>query len=188
MASLLAQCGVTACGLSYMESKFAPKGKGNLQYYAATPALLIGMGLWVTTFGMKVGAARRKYKELAEKDGETEVEERYALPNLYAQGTSKHARAFNCVQRAHQQIFETFPQVILSSLVAAWNFPISTALATTVYCAGRVAFSNGYAAGEGDASQRYSSKLAKYMWYGIVGNTFLGILSCVKMVMEDKTY
>lgn len=186
MASLLAQCGVAACGLSYVESKFAPKGKGNLQYYAVTPAILIGMGFWVTTFGMKVGAARRKYKELAEKDGETEVAERYDLPNLYAQGTSQHARAFNCVQRAHQQIFETFPQVILSSLVAAWNFPISAALATTVYCAGRVAFSNGYAEAEGDASKRYSSKLAKYMWYGIVANTFLGIFSCAKMVMGEK--
>ncbi|GAX12708.1 hypothetical protein FisN_15Hh187 [Fistulifera solaris] len=186
MASLLAQCGVAACGLSYMESKLAPKGKGNLQYYAVTPTILIGMGFWVLTFGMKVGAARRKYKELAEKDGETEVAERYDLPNLYAQGTSKHARAFNCVQRAHQQIFETFPQVILSSLVAAWNFPLSTALATTLFCAGRVAFSNGYAAGEGDASQRYSSKLAKYMWHGIVVNTFLGVLSCAKMIMGDE--
>lgn len=40
--------------------------------------------LWVLMLGMKCGAARTKYIELAEKDGEKEVEERYKLPNLYA--------------------------------------------------------------------------------------------------------
>ena len=31
----------------------------------------------------------------------------YSLPNLYVDGDTKHSKAFNCIQRSHQQIFET---------------------------------------------------------------------------------
>lgn len=64
--------------------------------FAYTPMILIGMGFWSVAHGMSVSQARTKYMELAKKDGEKDVEERYGFPNLYAQGTSKHVR--ECLQ------------------------------------------------------------------------------------------
>lgn len=37
---------------------------------------------WLTIYGFSVGDARKKYMEKAKKDGEKDVETRYALPNL----------------------------------------------------------------------------------------------------------
>lgn len=51
--------------------------------------------------GLEVGRARTKYIALAKKDVQENVDERYALPNFHAQGTSNHVQA----QRAHQHIF-----------------------------------------------------------------------------------
>jgi len=111
---------------------------------------------------MVVGMARKKYMDAAKEDGEDNVEERYGLPNLYAQGTSKHARAFNCVQRSHQHIFEGFTQVCVSGLIAAVSFPIVTSMTTLLYAVGRYKNTQGYASSEGDPSKRYSSALAPF--------------------------
>lgn len=184
MASFLFKSAGVALGATYVEKLYGPKDPENL--FGATTVLLIGTGLWSVLHGMKVGKARSKYMELATKDGEEDVEHRYALPNLYVQGISKHARAFNAIQRSHQHIFETFPQLALSAMVGALNFPITAALSTLVYVAGRVAFSNGYANSEGDVSKRYSSKLAPYMWYGLLVNFAVGIVSSIKIIASKK--
>ena len=137
-----------------------------------------------------MGKARIKYAALAKKDGETNVDERYLLPNLYAQGTSKHVRAFNCIQRSHQQIFETYTTVVLSGVMGAISFPICTAVSTFVYAVGRYQLSTGYAeAAEegGDASKRYKYPLAKFMWYGFLCNVLLGMGSCGLIVGGKKT-
>ena len=47
---------------------------------AITPTILIGTGLWTLMHGFQVGKSRTKYAELAKKDGETDVDERYLLP------------------------------------------------------------------------------------------------------------
>lgn len=190
MSSMLLKSGVAALGGVFLETKFSPSSASSGQnglpsFFAVTPAILIGAGFWITTFGMKVGKARNKAIEMAKKDGEKDVDERYDLPNLYAQGTSKHVRTFNCVQRAHQHIFEGFTQVSISAVAAAMSFPISAAAATLTYTVGRYALSNGYAAGDGDASKRYASPLAKYMWIGMLTNYMLGFMSCAYMVSKN---
>jgi hypothetical protein len=76
------------------------------------------------------------YAELARKDIEEDVDERYLLPNLYAQGTSKHARAFNCVQRSHQHIFETYTQAVLGGLAGMISLPVTTAISSLMYAIG----------------------------------------------------
>ncbi|KAK1739164.1 hypothetical protein QTG54_010480 [Skeletonema marinoi] len=160
------------------------------QLTAITPCILIGTGLWTLAHGFTVGKARIKYATLAKKDGETNVDERYLLPNLYAQGTSKHVRAFNCIQRSHQQIFETYTTVVLSGVMGAISFPICTAVSTFVYAVGRYQLSTGYAeAAEegGDASKRYKYPLAKFMWYGFLCNVLLGMGSCGLIVGGKKT-
>mmetsp|Transcript_13484 Transcript_13484/g.32687 ORF Transcript_13484/g.32687 Transcript_13484/m.32687 type:complete len:192 (-) Transcript_13484:353-928(-) len=157
------------------------------QLMAITPAILIGTGFWTLVHGMQVGKARTKYAELAKKDGEKDVDERFMLPNLYAQGTSKHVRAFNCVQRSHQHIFETFTTAAISGLVGAVTFPISSSISTLMYAVGRYYLSKGYLESEGDAPARYSYKLAKFMWYGFLGNVMLGAASCGLIMSGKKT-
>ena len=127
---------------------------------AGVPLLLLCAAcLWLTMHGFSVGAARAEYRELARKDGEKDVDSRYALPNLYVDGGSKHARAFNCVQRSHQQAFETLPQLIFFTLVAA-AWPLAAAANIALWLVGRLTWTAGYVASRGDASQRYSSPFA----------------------------
>jgi len=155
-------------------------------FFPITPTLLTGLCFWILMYGFKVGAARKKYIALAKKDGEKDIEERYAYPNLYAQGTSKHVLAFNCVQRSHQQIFEAINTVILTSLVAAIHYPLTSAFWTFIHFCGRVSLSHGYANANGDASKRYSCPLAKYNWYGILGNVLLSLVACANMILDKK--
>lgn len=178
---------------TFVESKYGPKdtsGPGGVSsLFGVTPAILSAFGFWVTVYGVSVvGKARSKYKELAIEDGEENAEDRYSYPNLYVEGNSKHAKAFNCVQRSHQHMFENLTQVVLSAMTGAVSYPITTALATLVFVVGRYKFTMGYAHSEGEASKRYSSSLAIYMWYGQVMTTGLAILSCVNIVAGKKIW
>ena len=75
---------------------FEPSSVGGLpKAIGVTLGALAVSGFWLTTYGFKVGFARSKYKELAKKDGENNVDERYSLPNLYVEGQTPHAKAFN---------------------------------------------------------------------------------------------
>ena len=50
-------------------------------------------------------------------------------PNLYAvPGVHKHADEFNRVQRGHQSMMETMPNVIVMTLTAGLKFPKITSL------------------------------------------------------------
>lgn len=174
----------------FLESKYAPDlglhvvGTSGLpKAFGATPFILTCMSFWVLMHGfMVVGAARAKYSELAVKDGEKDVPERYAYPNLYAQGTSKHAKAFNCVQRSHQHIFETFPQLCLLSMVGAVHYPVTAALGAFTYSIGRVVMSTSYAGAEGDAAKRYESSLAPLVWYGFISTIIVAMASSASFV------
>jgi glutathione S-transferase len=185
--SMMAQCAGMAVTGSLLETKYAPNtaGPGGLSsYFALTPAVLMTTGLWIISYGMKVGQARKKAIDQAKKDGEENVIERYGLPNLYAQGTSKNAIQFNCVQRSHQQCFEHYTQAVVTGLMGAVSYPLLTAGSSLLYFVGRRAFSTGYATG--DPKNRYGSALAKYMWYGLLMNHMLGMFSCANWVVGKK--
>jgi MAPEG family len=176
-----------AAGLAgcFLESKYAPAlllGLGGVgptglpKAFGFTPIILSGLSFWCLIHGfLVVGASRNKYIQLAEKDGEKEVKERYGLPNLYAQGTSKNALAFNCVQRSHQQIFETFPQMCLLSMVGAVHYPMTVAATLIAYAVGRITLSQGY-------DNRYSHPLAKLIWYGYIATIAVATVSGVSFV------
>ncbi|KAL7568989.1 hypothetical protein ACA910_021280 [Epithemia clementina (nom. ined.)] len=190
--SILIRGGLLAAVGAFVETKYGPSVQltgpgGTNPLFFATPLVFIGVGFFSLAFGMEVGKARRKYEALAKKDGEENVEERYALPNLYAQGTSKHAKAFNAVQRAHQHIFESFTSTLLFGLAGAMEFPIAAALSSLAYATGRVIFSTNYSQCEGDVAQRYTrNPLARSMWYGIVTNFFLGTFACIKILASTR--
>jgi len=190
LVQLMAKSASIALTGSVLEAKYGPHPysgnpkDGNL--FFLTPAIFSAMGFWVMLFGFKVGEGRKEAIEAAKKDGEKDVEDRYDLPNLYAQGTSKHAKVFNCIQRAHQHIFETFSQAMLTGLVAAASFPLTAAFSSALYCVGRCALSSCYAGCEGDPSKRYSSKLAVFTWYGLISNWMLAMGSCVFQIVGKK--
>ena len=177
-------------GLTYVESKFVSghgtnNNAGLPSYFGLTPLALSSFCLWTVLFSFKVGAARTKYAALAKDDQEENVDERYALPNLYVTPcTSKHSKAFNCVQRAHQHIFETFTQVVATSLIGALSYPVTSFLLLDLYCIGRSVMSYSYANSEGEPSKRYESKFAMLTWYGLIGSTLLAILSSVKLCLS----
>mmetsp|Transcript_24758 Transcript_24758/g.36646 ORF Transcript_24758/g.36646 Transcript_24758/m.36646 type:complete len:192 (+) Transcript_24758:148-723(+) len=186
--SMILQCtGLTVTG-TLLETKYVSKTKsspGNISHlFALTPAVLIATGFWMTSYGFTVGAARRKAIEQAKKDGEKDVTERYDFPNLYAQGTSKNAKDFNCVQRSHQHMLETYTQVVVTGIMGAISYPITTTASSLLYFAGRYVWAKGYATGE--PKDRYQHPLAKYMWYGLLINHMAGIISCVNIVIGKK--
>jgi len=78
---------------AYAETKYGPNiGTGSLglpTLFGATPLILTAISFWSLLHGfLVVNQARSKYIKLAKEAGEKEVDERYDLPNLYAQGTS----------------------------------------------------------------------------------------------------
>jgi hypothetical protein len=192
MASFLIKSAALAFGGSFLESKYGPPpnkdGPLGLSTWAGlTPLVFTCLSFWSVVYGFTVvGNARRRAIERAKKDGEKDVEERYQYPNLYVPGTSKAAREFNCVQRSHQHIFETFTQAALTSAVASVHYPLAAAFNALLYAAGRRAMSNGYAGGGGDPSARYSSPLARLTWYGLLANIMLAGLSGANMVAGKK--
>ena len=191
MASLLVKGLGVAVGSAFLENKYAPTfaatGVGSMlpgsPLFVATPLVLSGVGIYAFFYGfMVVGQGRNAAIEAAKKDGEKDVDERYGLPNLYAQGTSKHVKTFNCKQRSHQQIFETYTFICVTSTLAALTFPLSSLVTTTMYAVGRIALTNGYGKTEGDASKRYSSPVASWTWMGIFASFCLSTASCVSIL------
>lgn len=185
-SSFLLESFLLAGGGIFLEGKFGSSIKNKYNTTPITPLILIATGFWSVTHGMKVGKGRKDAIENAKKDGEENVEDRYDLPNLYAQGTSKHVKVFNTIQRSHQHIFESFTQLAIASMAGAMEFPITAAASTLLYSVGRVALSNGYAAAEGDPTKRYSSSVAKYMWHGLLVSVMVGAASCVKAISKKK--
>ncbi|GMI33539.1 hypothetical protein TrCOL_g11579 [Triparma columacea] len=194
MMKLLAQTGFLAGVLPYIELYILPKDPTFSFLTSPSPLGLqrgasIGLtihvvaGFWITLWGLMVGSKRSVYREKARKDGEKDVDQRYGLPNLYVEGCTKHSKAFNCVQRSHQQIFETLAQFITANLIATIYFPISASVSVLVWFVGRVTWAKGYAASEGDPSKRYDSPFAYGIWTGYLSSMLLAVATCVRVIM-----
>jgi len=69
-------------------------------------------------------------------------------PSLYAEGSSAKAKAFNCVQRGHQNSLEGLPNFLALLLSASLVYPRASAVAAAVYNVGVVLYMNGYATGD----------------------------------------
>ena len=69
--------------------------------HPAPPAPDLLQALWMP---IRVGRARKLYK--------------IAYPTMYAPATHKHAKEFNCVQRAHQNCLEGLPTFLALLIVA----------------------------------------------------------------------
>eukprot|EP00613_Pedinella_sp_CCMP2098_P004384 CAMPEP_0171620664 /NCGR_PEP_ID=MMETSP0990-20121206/16128_1 /TAXON_ID=483369 /ORGANISM="non described non described, Strain CCMP2098" /LENGTH=177 /DNA_ID=CAMNT_0012186005 /DNA_START=213 /DNA_END=743 /DNA_ORIENTATION=+ len=132
--------------------------------FGVVVVLLFIYSFWFTMLGFSVGGMRSKYRELAKKDGEKDCEDRYGLPNLYVEGNTKWAKAFNCTQRAHQQQLETLTQFYVCILLSALQFPVSASVLTLMSLFSRYVWASAYTQSDGDPSKRYDHPLSKFAW------------------------
>jgi glutathione S-transferase len=178
MASTLITMTVSAIGLAVGEGFY---GRSALPAVYAPSSLLpllpraysgvlffnvIGSSITLIILGGKVGGARKKFQEKAEKDGDKEAEDRFSYPKLYAEGFSKHAKEFNCVQRGHQQALETYTSFVVLSLIGGIKFPLVSALGGLIWNVARLKWAEGYATG--DPMKRYSSAISFGIWLSLL--------------------
>lgn len=117
--------------------------------------------------GAKVSGARKSCMEKAKKEEDDKfAEERFSYPKLYAEGFSKSAKLFNCIQRGHQQALETYASFVVMSLVGGIKFPLTSAFGGFIWLIARFAWADGYATGE--PNQRYSAFTAIGVWTSLV--------------------
>lgn len=144
--------------------------------------------MWVVIVGMSIGEARFLYSAQAQKDGEKNVVERYQLPNLYAQGTSKNVRAFNCVQRSHQQILESLPGYFLTVLITGLEFPVAAFVLASLYLYSRMVWARGYATSLGEPMLRYSHPFSAAFWHIKTTLLFTSWFVAIELLLGRKIF
>ncbi|OQR81599.1 hypothetical protein THRCLA_23334 [Thraustotheca clavata] len=113
--------------------------------------------------GMKVGAARKLYK--------------IEYPQMYAERGDKNFNAFNCVQRAHQNMLENLP-VFFTLLATSSIFrPGYAAIAGGIRVAGFIAYVQGYATG--DPTKRMNGAFGYLGLFAAIG---LSIEAAVRLI------
>ena len=65
-------------------------------------------------------------------------------PTLYAESSHKSAKAFNCVQRAHQQTLEWLAPVMCLTASNGLVFPLAAAVSCGVWTVGKLLYIQGY--------------------------------------------
>ena len=93
-------------------------------------------------------------------------------PNLDATpGFHKEADAFNRVQRGHQNMFETMPNLMAFAIIGGLKHPYACSLGATLFCVGSWLFLKGY------ADEALDVKTARYKKGG--GLKHLGTILCM---------
>ena len=142
---------------------------------------LIGSSLLLVKLGMDVSKARTAAKAKA-KDEDPNCEERYSYPKLYAEGFSAEANQFNCVQRGHQQAFETYPQFLALSIIGGLQFPVTVSIGGLLWIFARNAWAQGYSTGS--PSKRYDAFISRWIWWGLVCQLFAATGTMVTLLIE----
>jgi glutathione S-transferase len=101
-----------------------PEGYG---YVIFTAVDSVFVNLWLAR---NVVAARKLYK--------------IDYPKMYADDNDK----FNCIQRAHQNTLELYPQFLALLFIGGLQLPKVTAAAGAVYLIGRIIYARGYSTGD----------------------------------------
>eukprot|EP00904_Undaria_pinnatifida_P000122 jgi/Undpi1/1010/HiC_scaffold_10.g04474.m1 len=107
--------------------------------------------------GFGVGKARKKYG--------------IKYPQMYAESSHPNANAFNCYQRAHQNVLENFPQFIVLLTLASVKRPTVAAAAGALRLIGFIRYVQGYQTGNPENRQK-----------GMVG--YLGLLTLLGLSIE----
>merc|ERR1712241_1238284 len=81
---------------------------------------------------IKVGLARKEFG--------------IKYPKLYSDENEGNNK-FNCIQRAHQNTLENYPQFLFLLATGGISHPVLSSIAGLIYLAGRLAFAKGYYTG-----------------------------------------
>ncbi|CAN0326907.1 unnamed protein product [Ascophyllum nodosum] len=75
---------------------------------------------------------------------------KYAIkyPTMYADKSDPNADAFNCYQRAHQNVVENFPQFIVLLALGSVHRPIAAAVAGAIHLGGVIVYVINYRTGD----------------------------------------
>lgn len=90
-------------------------------------------------------------------------------PTMYLPEDHKHAKEFNCIQRAHQNTLENYTQFLGLLLFAGLKYPTLAALAGVVNLLGRIVYALGYYTGD--------PKMRARGWFSYLGTIALAGLS-----------
>ncbi|KAJ8287431.1 hypothetical protein COCON_G00000900 [Conger conger] len=86
--------------------------------------------IMLTYLGVKVGGARKKYN--------------VKYPTMY----SDKEQVFNCIQRAHQNTLEVYPQWLVFQTIAALVYPTAAAVLGAIWVTSRFSYAWGYYTGD----------------------------------------
>jgi len=91
-------------------------------------------GVILGYLGENVAKARKKYN--------------VQLPNMYDSTGSADGKMFNCYQRAHQNVLETYSAFLFTLFVGGLKHPLIATGAGIVWCIGRILYAWGYWTGD----------------------------------------
>ncbi|KAG1950521.1 microsomal glutathione S-transferase 3b [Pimephales promelas] len=109
--------------------------------------------------GLKVGAARKKYK--------------IKYPSMY----SDNEPVFNCIQRAHQNTLEVYPQWLVFQTIAALEYPLVASVLGVIWVTSRFSYAWGYYTGDPVKRMR-----GAYGYIGLLGVILLSISVALKLL------
>jgi len=94
--------------------------------------VLTGVGsiFMVTWKSIQVGRARKEFN--------------VPYPQMYSTDNEK----FNCIQRAHQNTLENYPQFLMLLGIGGLEMPVFSAIGGAIWIAGRIAYAKGYYTGD----------------------------------------
>jgi len=98
--------------------------------YGYCVLVAVGSAFVLTWKAIQVGRARKKYN--------------IPYPTMY----SPDNNLFNCIQRAHQNTLENYPQFLFLLLLGGLEWPLVSAGAGVVFLASRIAYAQGYYTGD----------------------------------------
>ena len=108
---------------------------------------------------IQVGKARKKFD--------------VKYPIMYS-GENGGVNEFNCIQRAHQNTLENYPQFLFFLTMGGMSCPKTCAAAGALWIAGRIAFALGYYTGKPE--KRVQGAFAYAGYFTLVGcSIFNGI-------------
>jgi len=118
-----------------------------------------------TWMAVKVGSARRKHS--------------VPYPTMYAdEEKNKNAKAFNCVQRAHQNSLENLPNFYILLLLAGVKYPLVAAVFGVIYLLGRIFYFVGYSSGDPKKRMR-----GQFMYIGVLGLLATSLVHAVNLLL-----
>nr|BAJ14113.1 microsomal glutathione S-transferase [Danio rerio] len=109
--------------------------------------------------GMKVGAARKKFG--------------VKYPTMY----SDKDQIFNCIQRAHQDTLEVYPQWLLFQTIAALHYPSAASVLGAIWVTSRFSYAWGYYTG--DPAKRMHGV---YGYIGLFGVLLISIYVALNLI------